>query len=320
MLLGEKAQASVTVQNEDADGSDGRSDTGYVLEKVTFGLGKERSTALKRIAKQQKVTINTILQSAWGVILQKYNNNQDVFGSVVSGRPAEVAGVESMIGLFINTIPVRIYSERNATFAEILKRTQEQALTSGPYNTFPLYDIQALTEQKQDLINHIMVFENYPIGQKISQVIDSGEADAHKGLSIANVAIAEQTNYDFNLIVVPDEDITILLEYNELVYNRSEMQRIKGHIEHVIRQIVENPNIRVSELELITSEEQAQIIQVWGDTATAYPQDQTLSAVFEEQVAQTPDQVALMFGHQSLTYRELNERANSLARILQAQV
>ncbi|WP_254207985.1 non-ribosomal peptide synthase/polyketide synthase, partial [Paenibacillus sp. AK121] len=320
LLLGEKAQASVTVQNEDADGSDGRSETGYVLEKVTFGLGKERSTALKRIAKQQKVTINTILQSAWGVILQKYNNNQDVvFGSVVSGRPAEVAGVESMIGLFINTIPVRIYSERNATFAEILKRTQEQALSSGPYDTFPLYDIQALTEQKQDLINHIMVFENYPIGQKISQAIDSGEADAHTGLSIANVAIAEQTNYDFNLIVVPDEDITILLEYNELVYNRSEMQRIKGHIEHVIRQIVENPNIRVSELELITSEEQAQIIQVWGDTATAYPQDQTLSAVFEEQVAQTPDQVALMFGHQSLTYRELNERANSLARILQAQ-
>ncbi|WP_318628499.1 condensation domain-containing protein, partial [Paenibacillus polymyxa] len=200
--------------------------------------------------------------------------------------------VEDMIGLFINTIPVRIQSERNATFAEILQRTQEQALASGVYDTFPLYDIQARTEQKQDLINHIMVFENYPIGQQMKQMGGSGETKAQTGFSIANVALTEQTNYDFNLIVVPDEDISILLEYNALVYNRSAMERIQGHIDHVIRQIVDNPHICVNELALVTAEEQAQIIQVWGDTAVAYPQDQTLSALFEQQAANTPDQVA----------------------------
>uniref|UniRef100_UPI001EEB61A1 amino acid adenylation domain-containing protein n=1 Tax=Paenibacillus sp. EKM206P TaxID=1683674 RepID=UPI001EEB61A1 len=283
-------------------------------------LGKERSAALKQIAKQQHVTINTLLQSVWGVILQQYNNNQDVvFGGVVSGRPADIPGVEDMIGLFINTIPVRIQSERNATFAEILQRTQEQALASGVYDTFPLYDIQARTEQKQDLINHIMVFENYPIGQQMKQMGGSGETKAQTGFSIANVALTEQTNYDFNLIVVPDEDISILLEYNALVYNRSAMERIQGHIDHVIGQIVDNPHIRVNELALVTPQEQAQIVQVWGDTAVAYPLDQTLSALFEQQAAKTPDQVAVLCGAESLTYAELNERANRLARTLRAE-
>ncbi|MDP9679488.1 amino acid adenylation domain-containing protein/non-ribosomal peptide synthase protein (TIGR01720 family), partial [Paenibacillus jamilae] len=320
LLPGENAQVSVAERDDDTNRSGQSSNSGYVLEKLPLMLGKERSAALNQMAKQQHVTINTLLQSVWGVILQKYNNHQDVvFGSVVSGRPAEIPGVESMIGLFINTIPVRICSAPDATFAEVVQRTQEQALASSVYDTFPLYDIQARTEQKQDLIHHIMVFENYPIGQQMKQMGGSGEADAHTGFSIANVALAEQTNYDFNLIVVPDEDISILLEYNALVYNRSAMERIYGHINHVIGQIVENPHIRVDELALVTPEEQAQIVQVWGDTAAAYPQDQTLSSLFEQQAANTPEQVAVLCGAESLTYRELNERANRLARTLRSE-
>ncbi|MBE0343072.1 non-ribosomal peptide synthetase, partial [Paenibacillus sp. 28ISP30-2] len=258
LVPGANAQSIGTVTAETTE--DQSSD--YVSEKISFVMGKERSEALNRIAKQQQVTINTLMQSVWGVILQKYNNNQDiVFGSVVSGRPAEIPGVESMIGLFINTIPVRIYSERNATFAEILQRTQEKALASGAYDTYPLYDIQALTEQKQDLINHIMVFENYPIGQQMEQVGSSDETGTQAGFSIANVAIAEQTNYDFNLIVVPDEEISILLDYNARVYNRVAVERIQGHLIHVIGQIAENPHIRVDELELVTAEEHVQILK-----------------------------------------------------------
>ncbi|MFS8215891.1 condensation domain-containing protein, partial [Paenibacillus sp. S29] len=154
---------------------------------------------------------------------------------------------------------------------------------------------------------------------QMKQMGGSGETKAQTGFSIANVALAEQTNYDFNLIVVPDEDISILLEYNALVYSRSAMQRIQGHIDHVIGQIMDNPNIRVNELELVTPEEQAQLVQVWGDTAAAYPQDQTLSALFEQQAAKTPDQVAVLCGAESLTYAELNERANRLARTLRAE-
>ncbi|MBM0636396.1 amino acid adenylation domain-containing protein, partial [Paenibacillus polymyxa] len=288
----------------------------YVSEKITVDLDPAWSEAMYRIAKQQQVTINTLMQSVWGLILQQYNNNEDVvFGSVVSGRPTDIAGVEHMIGLFINTIPVRIQSEQNATFVDIMRKTQEQALASGAYDSFPLYEIQALTEQKQHLINHIMVFENYPVEEQVEQL---GEVRP-SAFEITNVEVVEQTNYDLDLIVMPDELFRIMFRYNANVYDRSTIERMQGHVLHVIEQIVNNPHIRVNELELVTPEEQAQIVQVWGDTAADYPQDQTLSSLFEQQVASTPEQVAVLCGSESLTYAELNERANRLARTLRAE-
>ncbi|MBJ8192661.1 hypothetical protein JDS79_38630, partial [Bacillus cereus] len=100
------------------------------------------------------VTRKTLMQTVWGLVLQVYNNSEDVvFGSVVSGRPAEIPGIESMIGLFINTIPVRIQGKAEETVADILRKTQDQALASGAYETFPLFEIQSLSAQKRDLIN-----------------------------------------------------------------------------------------------------------------------------------------------------------------------
>ncbi|KAF6555683.1 non-ribosomal peptide synthetase, partial [Paenibacillus sp. EKM202P] len=202
----------------------------YVSEKITVELDPTWSEAMYRIAKQQQVTINTLMQSVWGVILQQYNNNEDVvFGSVVSGRPTDIAGVENMIGLFINTIPVRIQSERNATFVDIMRNTQEQALASGVYDSFPLYEIQALTEQKQHLINHIMVFENYPVEEQVEQL---GEVRP-SAFDITNVEVVEQTNYDLDLIVMPDETFRIMFRYNANVYDRSTIERMQGHVLHV---------------------------------------------------------------------------------------
>ncbi|WP_156497273.1 non-ribosomal peptide synthetase, partial [Paenibacillus jamilae] len=214
-----------------------------------------------------------------------------------------------------NTIPVRIQSERNATFVDMMRNTQEQALASGVYDSFPLYEIQALTEQKQHLINHIMVFENYPVEEQVEQL---GEVRP-SAFEITNVEVVEQTNYDLDLIVMPDESFRIMFRYNANVYDRATIERMQGHVLHVIEQIIDNPHIRVNELELVTAEEQAQIVQVWGDTAAAYPQDQTLSSLFEQQAANTPEQVAVLCGEESLTYRELNERANRLARTLRAE-
>ncbi|MGQ3482117.1 amino acid adenylation domain-containing protein, partial [Paenibacillus sp. TY11] len=288
----------------------------YIPEQLTLELDSTCSEAMHRIAKQQWVTINTLIQSIWGLILQKYNNNEDViFGSVVSGRPTDINGVENTIGLFINTIPVRIQSERNTTFAEVMRKTQEQALASGRYDSFPLYEIQGLTDQKQNLINHIMVFENYPVEQQVEQI---GEVQP-SAFEITNVEVVEQTNYDLDLMVIPDEVFKIIFRYNANVYDRATVKRMQGHVLHVIGQVVENPHIRVDELELVTPEEQAQILGVWGETVVDYPQNQTLSTLFEEQAARTPDQAAVLFGAETLTYGELNERANRLARTLRAE-
>ncbi|WP_257156080.1 condensation domain-containing protein, partial [Bacillus cereus] len=129
---------------------------GYVLDELLCEIDKELTQKMKQVASDNQVTINSLIQTAWGALLQKYNGSQDVvFGSVVSGRPTDIPGIENMIGLFINTIPVRIRCEAEESFVEVMKRNQKQAVVSHAYDTHPLYEIQAQTEQKQDLITNL---------------------------------------------------------------------------------------------------------------------------------------------------------------------
>ncbi|RFT61001.1 hypothetical protein D0U04_30840, partial [Bacillus clarus] len=126
-------------------------DERYILKHLTYDLDKELTERLKQVASENQVTINTLMQTVWGMLLQKYNRSQDVvFGSVVSGRPADIPGIENMIGLFINTIPVRIRCDAKESFVDVMKKNQKQAVASHAYDTHPLYEIQAQTEQKQD--------------------------------------------------------------------------------------------------------------------------------------------------------------------------
>ncbi|MFC0210897.1 amino acid adenylation domain-containing protein [Paenibacillus chartarius] len=287
----------------------------YDLNKLSFSFGKERTHAIQQTATRQQVTVNSLLQTAWGILLQRYNGTNDaVFGSVVSGRPAEIPGIESMIGLFINTIPVRVRCEAEDTFAAAMRRVQEQALASRSYETYPLYEIQALSDLKQGLIGHIMVFENFPVEQRMEQL---GSAEP-AGFAISDVDIVEQTNYDFNLMVIPGEDIEIRLEYNASVYDRAMMEKIQGHLVRIMEQVAVNPDIRVDELELLTAEEQAQIATAFNATHADYPRDKTIHQLFEEQAMRTPEQTAVVYEDCRLTYRELNERSNRLARTLRA--
>ncbi|XOS93335.1 condensation domain-containing protein [Brevibacillus laterosporus] len=233
----------------------------FVVKRHIISLSEQLTQRMNQIAKQQNVTVNTFMQTAWGILLQKYNDNQDVvFGSVVSGRPTEVPGIESIIGLFINTIPVRVRCEAEATAAEVMEMLQEQALASRAYDTYPLYEIQAQTEQKQSLITHIMVFENFPVQQQMEQLGSSSST----GFEIVNVETVEQTNYDFNLIVVPGAEIGIRLEYNASLYDQASVERIGGHLVHIMEQIIQNPQITMKELDLLTEEEKTQILEVWG--------------------------------------------------------
>ncbi|WP_157244100.1 non-ribosomal peptide synthetase, partial [Paenibacillus elgii] len=290
----------------------------YDAQKLSFQLGKGLTEQMQRTAKQHQVTMNTLLQAAWGVVLQKYNNNGDVvFGSVVSGRPDDIPGIDRMIGLFINTVPVRIHCEAETTFADLLRSTQEQALASRDFETYPLYEIQALTEQKQDLVNHIIVFENYPVEQRMEQMGSRGA----ESFAITDVAMSEQTNYAFNITVIPGDDLGIHFEYNALAFDRSTLERMRGHLVRVLEQAIGNPDARVSELELVTPEERTLLVDGFGSVGVenGYAPEQTFHACFEAQAELVPEQTAVVYAQTQLTYRELNERANRLARTLRAR-
>ncbi|WP_430152768.1 non-ribosomal peptide synthetase, partial [Paenibacillus jamilae] len=309
-LLGYDQQTSIPTGKVGVKADDAQ------FEHILCDLGKDLTGRMEMVAKQHHVTPNTLLQTAWGLLLQKYNGSDDaVFGGVVSGRPADISGIENMVGLFINTIPIRIRSGAEDTFAGMIRTNQKQALTSQDYETYPLYEIQALSEQKQDLINHIIVFENYPVEEQVEQLGEGAESD----FEIRNAGMIEQTNYDFNLVVMPQEAMKIRFEYNAKRYDREAVERTQGHLIQLLEQVVAKPDIRVQELDMVSEQEREQILSVWGNTAAEYPSEQTIHGLFETQTAQTPEQAALFFEGEQLTYRELNARANRLARTLRSQ-
>lgn len=197
----------------------------------------------------------------------------------------------------------------------LMGQLQEQALESGKYDYYPLYEIQSRSELKQNAIRQIMVFENYPMDERLEQT-GSGE----QGMpSITGVMVEEQTNYDFNLIIVPGEQLSLRFDYNANRFKQADMERLMGHLVHVLEQVIANPQVTVEQLELANESEKSEVLYGFNDTLTNYPREATLHHLFEEQAEKTPDAIAVSFREEQLTYRGLNERANRLARTLRAQ-
>ncbi|HLP47615.1 MAG TPA: condensation domain-containing protein, partial [Candidatus Kapabacteria bacterium] len=188
----------------------------YRNESILVQLDIEKTGALNRLATGNNVTLNTVTQALWGILLGKYNDKEDVvFGAVVSGRPSELEGVESMVGLFINTIPVRIRVEEKMKFYQLLQQVQSEALAAESYHFHPLAEIQSISPLKQNLIDHLFIFENYPITEQI-QGFGRGKNKSYKtSLKLANVEVFEQTNYDFNIVLSGVEQLRITFQYND---------------------------------------------------------------------------------------------------------
>ncbi|MBD0378729.1 non-ribosomal peptide synthetase [Paenibacillus sedimenti] len=286
--------------------------TPYKQAEMTIRLDEKLTAQLQQLAGSQQVTLNTVFQTIWGILLQRYSHTGDVvFGSVVSGRPTQVAGIEKMVGLFINTIPVRVRSSADQTFLNVLQSVQQQALAAESYVYLPLADVQAQSQIKDNLFNHILIFENYPVEESVQ----NGSAESRLGFEATDVHMIEQTSYDLNLLVMPGRELSVRINYNANVYDAQFLRSMEGHLNIVARTIVERPELRLRDLVVVTDEEQRLLLDLNG-TKEEYPSHLTIHRMFEEQAEQTPDRVAVVFGELEFTYSELNEKANRLARTL----
>jgi non-ribosomal peptide synthase protein (TIGR01720 family) len=244
---------------------------GYKNEQIVMAVTEKVTADLNKLARRNHVTLNTTLQTAWGILLGKYNGSRDVvFGAAVSGRPAEVEGVESMVGLFTNTIPVRIRYEdgdtRENRFNELLREVQQAAVDSEPHHYYPLAEIQSRSILKQDLIDHILVFESFPTAQQIDVHDDTGEEEqVGAAVELLAMELHSQTNYDFNLILVPGERLTLRFMYNAGVYEREFVDRTLRHFLRIIEQVLLDEAIPVTELTLLTAEEKSESIKMVKD-------------------------------------------------------
>ncbi|WP_040496073.1 hybrid non-ribosomal peptide synthetase/type I polyketide synthase, partial [Fulvivirga imtechensis] len=226
----------------------------FRLDTLSLILDEIETNSLKQISATHGVTINSIIQCAWGILLAKYNNTNDVvFGSVVSGRPAELDGIENMVGLFINTIPVRI-SYEDDTIKDLLEKVQRNATEGEMYHYLPLSTIQAVSGWGAALVDHILVFENYPVTDEIEGM------DLEKGTGrVVDLEVFEQTSYDLSLIVMPGDNININFDYNANRFSAETIEGMKDHLATVIEQI-ENYNQRVSEIDILSFEEREQLL------------------------------------------------------------
>ncbi|MGD2090555.1 MAG: amino acid adenylation domain-containing protein [Candidatus Aminicenantes bacterium] len=303
----------------------------FEQEEFQFKINKALTGKLDRVSNRNEVTLNTTFQTLWGILLQKYNNTGDVvFGSVVASRPAELPGIETMIGLFINTIPIRIQSEHDQRFTTLLKRVQEEINHSKNYDYLPLAEIQANSPLKGDLLSHITVFENYPLEKDLEQLSEKNEF----GFSVQTVEVYTQTNYDITVIVSPQEELTVKIKYNSIIYEGAIIKRIEDHLNRIIKQVTTDGGIRMKEIEIPTGLEKNQLLFEFNNTGAEYSKDKTIHELFEDQVDKTPDNItvvaqraarspySVMEHHAScsmrhaISYRELNKKANQLARIL----
>jgi|GEM_PF-731952 len=216
----------------------------YQPELVQLSFTSEQTNALRALSVRHGVTVSTILQAAWGILLFNYNRTRDVvFGCVVSGRPAALKGVDTMVGLFINTVPVRMSFEEEETLASFLQKVQANAIASEPHHYHSLYEIQAQSRAGRSLLDHIMVFENYPLLDQLEQ-----EGAGKPDWVVKDVQVLEETNYPLFIEVFLLDQLSIELHYNANICTRNEINELVRHLAHIADQVIHHSDRLVKDI------------------------------------------------------------------------
>src|SRR5690625_1277006 len=277
---------------------------------------------MEELAKKHKVSLNTVLQSIWAILLHKYGNNNIVFGYVVSGRSPELEGAENILGLFINTVPLSVSVTDDTPFTELMEVVRGGILKNSQYDYLSLAEIQNVSQLKNDLINCLFVFENFPLdeGELKEEIERNNELTLSSDkYSIFRNTVIDETNYDFTVVVTPNKEMEIKFLYNEKVYRTEDVSKIKNSFENLVDQIIQNSKVKIQDIQLDHPEDKHKQFSSFNDTKTAYPKNNTVAELFEKQVKKTPNHTAVVFENKRLTYEELNREANKLAHTLKEE-
>ncbi len=282
---------------------------GRVERRLT--LGEEMAAELRGFVRRHGLTLGTLIHAAWAVVLAQSTGRKDViFGTTVAGRPGELAGIERMVGLFINTLPLRVTVERDAVVVDWLKELHTLQLEDQRHGHAPLAEIQR-GAGGSDLFQTLVVVENYPLA---AALVD-GNGVHGAGFRLSAASALERTHYPLTLIALPRHSLEFRLSFDSARVEEAGVARLLGHLERALRFLSERPEGRLAELSLLSREERRRLTQDWNATAAAVP-EATLPDLFAEQAARTPEAVAVSCGGEAVSYGALEARANRLARRL----
>ncbi|WOX15492.1 non-ribosomal peptide synthetase [Streptomyces sp. N50] len=284
----------------------------HTTARLQHRLSPEASAALYNFARGHRLTVNAVVQGAWALLLSRYAGERDVvFGATVASRPAELAGADAIVGMLINTLPVRVDVDPQAPVAQWLAEVQRAQVEARQYDYVPLPGIQSWSDVEggANLFDSLLVFENYPRDDR---------AAAEHGLRLHGLEGGEATNYPLNLIVYATDRLEYTLAYDADLFDAAGIERIVGHLDVLLEGITADPERPVADVPMMSDGEVHRLIEKWNQTAKELPDD-TLPGLFAARAAQHPDAPALSHGDQTLTYSELDERANRLAHLLVAR-
>ncbi|NBI30764.1 amino acid adenylation domain-containing protein [Chengkuizengella marina] len=280
-------------------------------EVVIEHLSEATTKELNLFCKQNQITPNIIIQSAFGVLLQRYNNTEtSCFGMTVSGRPASLKNIEEAVGIFINTVPVVIKAEVGMSVLELLKKTADNMVKISDFEFISLADIKEVSKIKnsEDLFDSLILYQNYPAGEEVDQT--------QLGIEVKFDSSYELTNYDVTLVVGNREKMQFELVYNSDRISRLEAETMLIQLRIIIISMLSNPDINVQELELIEDREKANLLTLASGKEVPLQLERTISELFQEQVEKNPEAIAVSFAGRTMTYSELNIKANQLAHLL----
>ncbi|ORA10675.1 hypothetical protein BST12_26510 [Mycobacterium angelicum] len=279
-------------------------------EVQSFRVPAETTSALSQLARSCQTTVSTVLEAAWAQVLTWLTGHHDVaFGIAVSGRPAELAGVESMVGLFINTVPVRAIMTAATTTASLLDQLQSAHNDTLEHQHLALSEIHRITGQDV-LFDTVFAYENFPMDTAVP-------VGAHE-LTITDITSYVATHYPLVLQALPGRELELRVQFRTDVFDTASIQALVDRFERVLAAMIADPNRRLSSVHLLNAGEQTRV-DLWGNRAvltTVSAAPVSIPKIFSAQVESSPSAVAVSFGEFSLTYRELDEAANRLAHLL----
>ncbi|MFC5855494.1 condensation domain-containing protein, partial [Streptomyces chlorus] len=285
-----------------------------VPEQMRASVDSETTQALSRCAREWGVTLSTVVQAAWALVLSWTTGRRDVvFGATVSGRPANLPGVESMVGLFINTIPVRVTVDPAESLQDLVARVQREQSRLVDHHHVGLTDIQRWAGYGE-LFDTATVFENYPVSA--DHVTDSGaESHGAEPVRVRNAGVRDATHYALTLIVEPAQELGLRLGFRPDVLDGEQAAATMRRLVTTLTGIVTTPDRPAGRLDLLDAGERHQVVEEWNDTRAGI-RPGTVLDWFGRQAGQTPDAVAVVCGDEEVSYGELNARVNRLARVL----
>ncbi|QSQ25805.1 non-ribosomal peptide synthase/polyketide synthase [Pyxidicoccus parkwayensis] len=274
----------------------------------TLRLGAEETSVLEAFARRRGLTVGTLVQAAWALLLGRSSGRDDVlFGVTVAGRPGELRGVEDMVGLFINTIPARVRLTPAMTVDAWLRELQDWLLEARQHEHTPLVEVRRWSEAPAGaaLFESLVVVENYPL--------DAALTSAIQGIEVRDIRSVEVDNHPLSLAAVPGRELVLRINYSSERFDAATVERMQAQLRHLLRALAAGEGKPLWTLSLLDGEERRRVLVEWNETAREYPRDATLAEVFASVVARYPDKVALEFGDAKLTYAQLDARANQLA-------